>query len=139
MDVMNCFSWLCRAPQTRVKPDLRKRPADAAAAAGAAPAAPATGCSAAQDRWPKPRHSVNFYCQAPQAAQVCLVGDFNHWDPHHDLMTRTPTGTWMISLVLPHGHYRYCFLVDGKAALDPNAVGTAKNEQDEPVSLVAVS
>ncbi len=111
----------------------------AVAATDAASADPATGRTTAQDRWRKPRHAVNFYCQAPQAGHVCLVGDFNHWDPHRDPMMRTPTGTWMISLLLPHGHYRYCFLVDGKAALDPNAVGRARNEQNEPVSLVAVS
>ncbi len=24
---------------------------------------------------------VNFICLAPNASQVCLIGDFNDWDP----------------------------------------------------------
>jgi hypothetical protein len=40
---------------------------------------------------------------------------------------------------LSHGHHQYRFLVDGKPMLDPQAMGIARNEQNEQVSLVAVS
>jgi 1,4-alpha-glucan branching enzyme len=81
--------------------------------------------------------SVNFYCSAPAAKAVQLTGDFNRWHPV--LMQRRDNGWWFIQLWLPHGHHQYRFLVDGSPMLDLHAVGTARDEQGEPVSLVAVS
>ncbi|MCX6923946.1 MAG: isoamylase early set domain-containing protein, partial [Verrucomicrobia bacterium] len=74
---------------------------------------------------------VNFYCPAPRAKRVCLVGDFNDWDPTDHPMNLKPTGTWTLALPLHHGHHRYYFLVDGKPTLDPKAQGTVRNERDE--------
>jgi hypothetical protein len=54
-------------------------------------------------------------------------------------MKRQPDGAWLIQIPLHHGHHHYQFLVDGKPALDPRAQGIARNEQDEKVSLIAVS
>lgn len=54
-------------------------------------------------------------------------------------MTRQPDGGWRAQIPLNHGHHHYLFLVDGKPTLDPRAQGTARNEQDEKVSLIAVS
>jgi hypothetical protein len=34
---------------------------------------------------------------------------------------------------------QYRFLVDGEPTLDLHATGTARDERDEPVSLIAVS
>jgi hypothetical protein len=45
----------------------------------------------------------------------------------------------MASLELPHGYHQYVFLVDDKPVLDPKASGKARNERNEPVSLMAVS
>ncbi len=84
-------------------------------------------------------HHVDFFCQAPQAQQVSLVGDFNAWDPRETPMTRQPDGRWMASLELRHGYHQYLFLVDGKPVLDPNGAGKTRNERNEPVSLLAVS
>ena len=84
-------------------------------------------------------HRANFFCLAPQARQVSLVGDFNHWNPTAAPMRRMPDGRWMASLQLPHGYHQYLFLADGQPVLDPNATGKARNECNEPVSLVAVS
>jgi hypothetical protein len=50
-----------------------------------------------------------------------------------------PDGRWMASLELPHGHHQYLFLVDGQTQLDPKASGVARNEHNQPVSLIAVS
>jgi len=82
-------------------------------------------------------HHVFFFCDAPDAQQVALAGDFNRGDPIP--MRRMPDGRWMASLELPHGYHQYVFLVDEKPVLDPNAFGKARNERDEPVSLIAVS
>ena len=85
------------------------------------------------------RHHVNFYCMAPNARSVKLVGDFNGWDPAATPMRRMPGGRWMASLELSDRHHRYLFIVDGNPTLDPSANGITRNERDERVSLIAVS
>ena len=80
---------------------------------------------------------INFYCAAPGAKSVALVGDFNHWHPFP--MHRSVDGWWSAQVQLCHGHHQYRFLVDGNPALDPHATGVARDEQDEQVSLMAVS
>ena len=85
------------------------------------------------------RHHVDFFCEAPEAERVNLVGDFNGWDLAATPMKRLPDGRWMTSLDLHHGHHRYVFMVDGTPTLDPRASGMARNERNERVSLIAVS
>ena len=82
---------------------------------------------------------TNFFCMAPEAGSVILVGDFNDWKPGTHLMTRQTDGSWQIQVPLYHGHHHYQFLVDGRPVLDPNAMGIARNEKNERVSLIAVS
>jgi 1,4-alpha-glucan branching enzyme len=80
---------------------------------------------------------INFYCAAPRAKSVELVGDFNHWRPFP--MQRSVDGWWSAQVELCHGHHQYRFLVDGKPMLDPHATGVARDERDDHVSLLAVS
>ncbi len=87
----------------------------------------------------RPMHAVNFFCSAPDAVWVCVVGDFNDWDLAANPMRRAPDGRWQASLELPHGHHRYLFLVDAEPTLDPNSTGTVRNENNETFSLLAVS
>jgi 1,4-alpha-glucan branching enzyme len=87
----------------------------------------------------RPQRHVTFFCNAPGAESVRLVGDFNEWNPIATPMSRTSDGRWMASLELHHGHHQYLFLVDGKPVLDPNANGIARNDRNEQVSLLAVS
>ena len=82
---------------------------------------------------------VNFFCLAPDASQVCLIGDFNNWDPCSHPMKRQPGGAWLIQVSLYNGNHHYQFLVDGKPILDPAANGIARNLLGERVSLRAVS
>lgn len=82
---------------------------------------------------------VNFYCAAPGATSVYLVGDFNEWDRSALAMSRQVDGSWFAQVPLCHGHHRYLFIVDGKPRLDPTATGVTHNEADEAVSLMAVS
>ena len=84
-------------------------------------------------------HLVDFFCRAPQAKRVSLIGDFNGWQPASHLMTRMPDGGWVIRMELPHGHHQYQFLVDGVPTLDPNAMGKVHNGRNETVSLIAIS
>ena len=80
---------------------------------------------------------INFYCAAPRAQSVALVGDFNHWHPLP--MQRSGDGWWLARVELCHGHHQYRFLVDGKPMLDPHATGIACDDNNEQVSLIAVS
>ena len=43
---------------------------------------------------------VNFYCAAPAAKSVCLVGDFNGWDPTSLPMKRRTDGWWFLEVAL---------------------------------------
>jgi len=54
-------------------------------------------------------------------------------------MQRLVDGWWSARVELCHGHHQYRFLVDGRPMLDPHATGVARDEQDEHVSLIAVS
>jgi 1,4-alpha-glucan branching enzyme len=82
---------------------------------------------------------INFYCVAPHARSVALVGDFNSWKPEDHPLSRQPDGSWKITVPLTHGHHRYRFLVDGRPTLDPKATGVTKDEQNERASLLSVS
>ncbi len=80
---------------------------------------------------------VNFYCAAPEAGHVEIVGDFNHWHPLP--MQRLLDGWWFMRLDLCHGHHLYRFIVDGQPTLDPSALGIGWDEHQERASLIAVS
>jgi|SRR5437870_7066550 len=82
---------------------------------------------------------INFFCIAPEAKSVAVVGDFNEWLPHAHPMQRQADGSWHLQIELNHGHHHYHFLVDGKAVLDPRAMGIGRNDKNERVSLIAVS
>ncbi|HLH53823.1 MAG TPA: isoamylase early set domain-containing protein [Verrucomicrobiae bacterium] len=82
---------------------------------------------------------VNFICVAPGATRVCLIGDFNHWNPEAHPMKRQPDGAWLLQVPLHHGHHQYRFVVDGKPILDPRAHGVARDAHGERASLIAVS
>lgn len=83
--------------------------------------------------------SVRFFCRAPQAQSVSLVGDFNEWNSATHPMRQSPDGSWYASVDLRHGHHRYAFVVDGVLTLDPAAQGVTRNDQGQRVSLVPVS
>ena len=82
---------------------------------------------------------ITFICAAPTAQRVSLVGDFDEWQPNAHPMVRQPDGNWLLQVQLTHGHHRYQFLVDGQPTLDPRAQGIECNENNEKVSLLAVS
>jgi 1,4-alpha-glucan branching enzyme len=54
-------------------------------------------------------------------------------------MQRREDHWWFIQILLTHGHHRYRFLVDGQPMLDPRATGTARDDENQLASLVAVS
>ena len=83
--------------------------------------------------------SVVFICDAPAAAAVTLIGDFNHWNTHSHPLQKQPDGGWLLRMELKHGHHRYAYLVDGALTLDPRAMGVTRNDEGQRVALIAVS
>ena len=77
--------------------------ADSLAAPGAAgrPGAPAAA-----------PHLAYFGFDAPAAAAVCVVGDFNGWQVGACPLERTARGWWHAALLLAAGDYAYRFWVD---------------------------
>src|SRR5882672_1477669 len=82
---------------------------------------------------------ISFFFASPKAKSVNLAGDFNGWSRDAHPLQRRADGWWFLQVPLTHGHHQYYFLVDGVPTLDEHASGIARNERDEPVSLVAVS
>jgi 1,4-alpha-glucan branching enzyme len=82
---------------------------------------------------------VQFFCNAPQAESVCLIGDFNGWNPATHPMQRQVYGSWFLEVPLTLGRHQYLFLIDGKPRPDAQAMGAVRNEQNKLVSLIAVS
>jgi 1,4-alpha-glucan branching enzyme len=67
--------------------------------------------------------------------EVCLVGDFNHWNP----MSMSAIGDeFRISLPLAPGRYEYKFLVNGQWRNDSDAVEFVTNEFGSTNSVLHV-
>lgn len=83
--------------------------------------------------------TISFMHVAPQAQEVCLMGEFNQWDPKSHPMRKYPDGAWRLDLDFTHGHHQYLLMVDGQPVLDPRAHGITRNKNNERVSMIAVS
>ncbi len=77
---------------------------------------------------------AEFRLHAPKARAVHLVGDFNAWRAGTLSMARKAKGDWELILPLPRGRYRYLFLVDGEARLDPRN-GEAEESEGRRASV----
>ena len=98
-------------------------------------------CPSATGRYSakRTRHQVDFFCNAPKAQSVRLVGEFNGWDMAATPMRRMLDGRWFAGLEIHHGHHRYVFLVDGEPQLDPKATGVTRADHNNRLSLIDVS
>ena len=84
-----------------------------------------------------------FELNAPQAASVSLVGDFNNWNQSATPMVRSADGTgWTVTVELPAGRHVYAFVVDGakgsKWVPDPAALRAPDDGFGTPNSVVLV-
>jgi chromosome partitioning protein len=76
--------------------------------------------------------NVDFTVNAPNANEIYLVGDFNHWKINDESrLSRLEDGRWVKKIGLEPGRYRYKFVVDGEWTTDQqnnereqNAFGT---------------
>lgn len=83
---------------------------------------------------------ATFTCHPPSPAKfVSICGDFNHWQPGVDTMTREPDGTFTHSLALkPGSRFAFKYLADvGGWLNDDKADDYTQNEYGEWNSVVA--
>jgi 1,4-alpha-glucan branching enzyme len=70
---------------------------------------------------------IQFTFHAPAARQVCLAGDFNHWNTEAGPMHKGPDGVWHLGVALRPGRYEYRFFADEVWCDDPAAQQKAAN------------
>jgi 1,4-alpha-glucan branching enzyme len=71
---------------------------------------------------------VPFEFSSPEAKEVYLVGEFNHWDRDANPMKKDKKGVWKATLSLKPGRYEYRFLVDTIWTNDIFCSGCVPNE-----------
>ena len=49
---------------------------------------------------------INFFFLGPEAESVCLMGDFNGWNPTSHPMHCRKDGWWSLQVPLNHGHHQ---------------------------------
>jgi chromosome partitioning protein len=63
---------------------------------------------------------VTFAMESPAAKDIYIAGDFNDWRITDETrLARVENGCWEKRMRLPHGRYRYKFVVDGEWTVDP--------------------
>jgi chromosome partitioning protein len=63
---------------------------------------------------------VSFAMESSGAKDIYVTGDFNDWKINDESrLARGENGCWEKRVRLPHGRYRYKFVVDGEWTVDP--------------------
>ncbi|MCM8760988.1 MAG: AAA family ATPase [Candidatus Omnitrophica bacterium] len=71
---------------------------------------------------------VSFNIDAPNAKNIFVVGEFNHWKINDESrLSRLENGKWEKRFTLAPGRYKYKFVVDGEWVLDSQ---NAEREQN---------
>jgi chromosome partitioning protein len=69
---------------------------------------------------------VTFAVESSAAKDIYIAGDFNGWEMNDgSRLVRGENGCWEKRMRLPHGRYRYKFIVDGEWTID------SKNQERE--------
>jgi 1,4-alpha-glucan branching enzyme len=75
-----------------------------------------------------PTRKVQFEFPSPEAKEVYLVGEFNHWDTHANKMKKDKNGIWKTTLLLKPGRYEYRLFADGNWENATSCCGCVPNE-----------
>ena len=81
---------------------------------------------------------ATFTIHAPEAREVSLVGDFNHWDRLKHPMKKDESSVWKKGIMVTPGRYEYKFLVDGQWCNDPNNQESCANSYGTRNNVVVV-
>ena len=71
---------------------------------------------------------VTFEFLAPEAREVFIAGEFNHWDRRANPLKKDTYGMWKLTLPLTPGRYEYRFLADGTWENDRSCSGCVPND-----------
>ncbi|MCP4548294.1 MAG: AAA family ATPase [bacterium] len=84
---------------------------------------------------------IRFILNAPDAGEVYLTGDFNHWNPGGIPLEKSvdQPGVWTVVLPLIPGNYEYRYIIDGQWLTDPGHSQTIVDEMGLENSLLVVS
>ena len=84
--------------------------------------------------------TVQLVLRAPSAQRVSVVGDFNGWDAHANVMTRDPaSGLWSHAVALRPGRHVYAFVVDDSIWMrDPRSPEATDEDFGRPGSVLLV-
>lgn len=89
---------------------------------------PAVAQTKIEERPAVQESETTFSISAPNAKDVYIVGDFNHWKMNDSSrLSRLDDGKWEKRFTLSPGKYRYKFVVDGEWVLDSE---NAEKEQN---------
>lgn len=66
---------------------------------------------------------IVFTLENSTAKSVCVIGDFNSWDPKgYTMKYNKKNKTWTLEVLAPKGRHEYSFLIDGRKTIpDPKA------------------
>jgi len=84
------------------------------------------------------KNKILFRTYKPDARIISLVGDFNGWNPEHDVMKRGGDGVWRLEKRLHSGVYRYKFIVDGEWLPDYFNPESASDSAGDICSIVKI-
>ncbi len=70
---------------------------------------------------------VQFEFSAPEAREVFIAGEFNHWDSKANPLKKDKNGIWKTVIPLAEGRYEYRFLRDGNWENDRLCSGCVPN------------
>lgn len=84
------------------------------------------------------RNRILFRTYKPEARLISLVGDFNGWNPEHDVMRRGTDGIWRLEKRLSAGTYRYKFIVDGEWLPDVYNPESASDSAGDICSIIKI-
>lgn len=84
------------------------------------------------------KQTVKFRIYNKSASLISIVGDFNNWNPEHDLLTKGKNNIWSITKKLQPGNYRYKFIIDGQWTHDIYNKQNAADNTGGLASLIQV-
>jgi chromosome partitioning protein len=71
---------------------------------------------------------IRFAIDAPNAKDIYIVGDFNHWKiSDENRLSKTSDGKWEKSFGLSSGRYKYKFIIDGEWVTDSQNLEREQN------------
>jgi 1,4-alpha-glucan branching enzyme len=82
---------------------------------------------------------IFVYTPVAPVKKVCVVGDFNGWDPSVRRLARLPKdGTYRARISLAVGRYEYKFVVDGEWVADVEASEQSVNPYGTTNSVLVI-